>query len=232
VRIRTHPTLSAQQIGTIPRGTTVSYMEQLRNVDGVWLRLTDEVRMLYCDPKIASQAWCLQYNAHLGAEYLKLSQTNGNTISQQWDSNIRIEYQDSDKSPVVDLVRIPRTPVDPIRQSNQATEALSPLTIDCVRTVFAAFLWHEHMVDDLLSCSNHIKSTPELQDLIHDEENFIKLPLYMQKITRIWNDVMHAVLQVIEQHLIMPSPPAMREFAFYPIRNFPHADETVPSKWM
>lgn len=72
VRIRAHPTLGAQQIGIVPRGATISYMEQMRNLDGVWLKLSDEARMLYCDSKLANQGWCLQYNEHLETEYLKV----------------------------------------------------------------------------------------------------------------------------------------------------------------
>jgi hypothetical protein len=47
-RIRSHPTLNAQIIGAIPRGATIHYVETLRNTDGLWLKLADDVRALYC----------------------------------------------------------------------------------------------------------------------------------------------------------------------------------------
>lgn len=55
VRIRASPALNSSQIGIIPRGTTVSYIEEVENADGVWLRLTDEACAMYCDTQLPSQ---------------------------------------------------------------------------------------------------------------------------------------------------------------------------------
>uniref|UniRef100_A0A1I7W188 RCR-type E3 ubiquitin transferase n=1 Tax=Loa loa TaxID=7209 RepID=A0A1I7W188_LOALO len=72
VRIRASPALNSSQVGVIPRGTTVSYTEEVENADGVWLRLTDEACVMYCDAQLPSQGWCLQYSNHLGCSFLLL----------------------------------------------------------------------------------------------------------------------------------------------------------------
>ncbi|CAG9534611.1 unnamed protein product [Cercopithifilaria johnstoni] len=72
VRIRASPALNSSQIGIIPRGITVSYIEEIKNMDGVWLRLTDEACSIYCDTQLPSQGWCLQYSNHLGRSFLLL----------------------------------------------------------------------------------------------------------------------------------------------------------------
>jgi hypothetical protein len=81
-RIRSHPALNAQVIGAIPRGASIRYVEVVKNADGSWLRLTDDVRALYCERKTAEQAWTLQYNAHLKTEHIKLAVVNGNTENE------------------------------------------------------------------------------------------------------------------------------------------------------
>lgn len=55
VRIRASPAMNSSQIGIVPRGATVSYIEEVENVDGVWLRLTDEACAMYCDIQSPSQ---------------------------------------------------------------------------------------------------------------------------------------------------------------------------------
>ena len=55
VRIRAAPALNALQIGILPRGGTISYVEEFENDDGVWLKLTDEATAMHCDPKYSSQ---------------------------------------------------------------------------------------------------------------------------------------------------------------------------------
>ncbi|VDM40401.1 unnamed protein product [Toxocara canis] len=72
VRIRATPALNALQIGVIPRGCTVSYLEEVENSDGVWLRLTDETTAMHCETQFQTQAWCLQYSKHLNRHFLSL----------------------------------------------------------------------------------------------------------------------------------------------------------------
>lgn len=42
-------------------------------------------------------------------------------------------------------------------------EALSPSVAECLRAVFAAFLWHEGIVHDAMACASFLKFHPDLQ---------------------------------------------------------------------
>lgn len=59
VRIRATPTLNALQIGIISRGHTVSYVEEIENNDGIWLRLTDEASAMHCAAQFPTQVSCM-----------------------------------------------------------------------------------------------------------------------------------------------------------------------------
>ena len=41
-------------------------------------------------------------------------------------------------------------------------EALSPSVAECLRAVFAAFLWHEGIVHDAMACASFLKFHPDL----------------------------------------------------------------------
>ncbi|KFM80170.1 putative E3 ubiquitin-protein ligase MYCBP2, partial [Stegodyphus mimosarum] len=69
LRIRSHPSLQGEQIGTVRVNDTISFMEELRNDDGVWVRLSPETVRKYCQNGF-TEAWCLQYNQHLGKTLL------------------------------------------------------------------------------------------------------------------------------------------------------------------
>ena len=69
LRIRSLPSLQSAQIGLIESGEVISFLEEMRNDDGIWVRLTPESIKKYCheisnemsnDP----EAWALQYNQH------------------------------------------------------------------------------------------------------------------------------------------------------------------------
>lgn len=71
LRLRIAPSLSSQSVGLIPRGTVFSYIEELENLDGTWLRLTDEASVLHCEmPSFASQTWVLQHNKHTNTTFV------------------------------------------------------------------------------------------------------------------------------------------------------------------
>lgn len=48
IRIRTSPVLGAPQIGVVPRGSLISYLEEVENADGIWFKLTDETAAIHC----------------------------------------------------------------------------------------------------------------------------------------------------------------------------------------
>jgi len=47
-------------------------------------------------------------------------------------------------------------------QQNKVKEAISPSVAECLRAVFAAFLWHEGIVHDAMACASFLKFHPSL----------------------------------------------------------------------
>ncbi|CAD5224052.1 unnamed protein product [Bursaphelenchus okinawaensis] len=201
VRIRSHPTLNAKQIGAIPRGATISYVETLRNMDGLWLRISDDVKALYCERKSSHQAWCLQYNTHLKSEHLTLHQFNGNTESctaTSTRSTGKVSWnkpQSSESTP-----------------QHQEDNPLRPLTIECFRAAFAAFVWHERLVEQLIDCANKVAEFEENpKELFRKMQlpNF-ELPPNLVSARNLWSTISATLNKVVRQHLIVPSPTVLR----------------------
>ncbi|XP_050038840.1 E3 ubiquitin-protein ligase MYCBP2 [Dermacentor andersoni] len=69
LRIRSHPSLQSKQIGVVQADGTVTFVDELHNDDGVWVRLSPETIKTYCQNGY-SEAWCLQYNQHIGKTLL------------------------------------------------------------------------------------------------------------------------------------------------------------------
>ncbi|XP_077518796.1 MYC binding protein highwire isoform X2 [Amblyomma americanum] len=69
LRIRSHPSLQSKQIGVVQVDGTVTFVDELHNDDGVWVRLSPETIKTYCQNGY-SEAWCLQYNQHIGKTLL------------------------------------------------------------------------------------------------------------------------------------------------------------------
>ncbi|KAK4016037.1 hypothetical protein OUZ56_031000 [Daphnia magna] len=69
LRIRAQPSLQGEQIGIVACNGTVSFIEELCNDDGTWLRLSTESIREWCINH-HSEAWCLQYNQHIGKTLL------------------------------------------------------------------------------------------------------------------------------------------------------------------
>ncbi|RLU26230.1 hypothetical protein DMN91_000023 [Ooceraea biroi] len=69
LRIRAHPSLQSEQIGFVSVNGTIAFVDEIHNDDGVWLRLNAETIKEYCNSSHL-EAWCLQYNQHLGKTLL------------------------------------------------------------------------------------------------------------------------------------------------------------------
>ncbi|KAL5012682.1 hypothetical protein ScPMuIL_011233 [Solemya velum] len=69
LRIRTNPSLQSEQIGLVDPGGIISFINEIHNDDGVWVRLSPDSIKEYCLGGY-SEAWCLQYNQHLGKTLL------------------------------------------------------------------------------------------------------------------------------------------------------------------
>lgn len=69
LRIRAHPSLQSEQIGIVHVNGTIAFIDEVHNDDGVWLRLSADTIKQYCNNSVI-EAWCLQYNQHLGKTLL------------------------------------------------------------------------------------------------------------------------------------------------------------------
>ncbi|KAG8257789.1 hypothetical protein J6590_041863 [Homalodisca vitripennis] len=69
LRVRAHPSLQSEQIGVVHVNGTIAFVDEIHNDDGVWLRLTQDTIRQYCHNSYP-EAWCLQYNQHLGKTLL------------------------------------------------------------------------------------------------------------------------------------------------------------------
>ncbi|XP_064119634.1 E3 ubiquitin-protein ligase MYCBP2-like isoform X5 [Macrobrachium nipponense] len=98
LRIRTHPSLQSEQIGIVHVNGTIAFIDEVHNSDGVWLRLSAESIRQYCTNGY-SEAWCLQYNQHIGKTLLVpvdhpktiLDQVITDTITRRRDMSPRRE---------------------------------------------------------------------------------------------------------------------------------------------
>lgn len=195
-RIRSHPALNSQIIGAIPRGANISYLEIIRNTDGTWLRLTDDVRTIYCDRKVIDQAWTLQYNNHLKVEHIKLAIVNGNIEGDIESPNSPLRQRQHQ------LISSATSP------SGETTddEVLRPLTIDCFRTVFAAYVWHEQFVSQLQECARGIEMNAfNFRECLRQSLGPPDIPASLHSARTLWTTIAQSLDQVVRQHLIMPS---------------------------
>ncbi|KAJ8404609.1 hypothetical protein AAFF_G00334720 [Aldrovandia affinis] len=71
LRVRSHPSLQSEQIGLVQVNGTITFIDEIHNDDGVWLRLNDDT-VKKCVPNMNgyTEAWCLSFNQHLGRSLL------------------------------------------------------------------------------------------------------------------------------------------------------------------
>lgn len=71
LRIRTHPTLQSSQVGVIKMNGVISFIDEVQNDDGIWVRLsTESIRQHVVTTWFPTEAWCLQFNSHLNRTLL------------------------------------------------------------------------------------------------------------------------------------------------------------------
>ncbi|KJH46711.1 PHR domain protein [Dictyocaulus viviparus] len=283
IRMRLGPSLTAQCVGTIPRGGTISYIEEFENEDGKWLRLTDETAVLYGCSNVSGQVWCLAYHQHLRRELIPIacdnvdrtpvrrqedpptrqtssthqsviinanetyvlnasqriqlysrpspdapvmgaflegrSELEGNGwVSNQYgvwvrvaDTNQFILAENSDGSNSVLSQSLLNGNEEEERsamaqkRSSAMSSALRPSVIECCRAVFAAFLWHEHLVKDAMAAAAYLRYHQHLHNLwSHSDAREAAAPAALQPIVRLWIEVCTTVKLCVDQHLIVP----------------------------
>jgi E3 ubiquitin-protein ligase MYCBP2 len=74
LRIRTHPSLQSEQLGTVPLNGMIGFNQEVHNDDGIWVKLDDMTMYAYCESSFMRntrvEGWCLQYNQHVGKTLL------------------------------------------------------------------------------------------------------------------------------------------------------------------
>ncbi|XP_055893471.1 E3 ubiquitin-protein ligase MYCBP2-like isoform X4 [Biomphalaria glabrata] len=91
LRIRISPSLQSEQIGVVPPGCIISFVDETTNDDGMWLRLSRASLSEYCLPEDGGsgrmEGWCLQYNQHLGKTLLVPVETPKTSMSKHSSRN-------------------------------------------------------------------------------------------------------------------------------------------------
>ncbi|CAD5120813.1 DgyrCDS9371 [Dimorphilus gyrociliatus] len=96
LRIRSQPSLQAEQIGIVKPAGVIYYFNEICNNDGVWVRLTAKSINEWCPDTVGlrrdllPEAWVLQYHAHLERTFLLPIKSVENDHPSQSKENIRI----------------------------------------------------------------------------------------------------------------------------------------------
>ncbi|XP_065222944.1 E3 ubiquitin-protein ligase MYCBP2 isoform X3 [Planococcus citri] len=79
LRIRAQPSLQCEPVGFVEPGGIVTYIDEVENEDGVWVKLIHECITMYCK-QLYPEGWCLKYHKHYDFELLQtvVNQTNAN----------------------------------------------------------------------------------------------------------------------------------------------------------
>ncbi|KAM9484009.1 E3 ubiquitin-protein ligase MYCBP2 isoform 22-T22 [Salvelinus alpinus] len=107
LRVRSHPSLQSEQIGIVQVNGTITFVDEIHNDDGVWLRLNDETVKKYVpNMNRYTEAWCLSFNQHVGRSLLvpaDVINTEGTWV--QLDKNSVVEFCESNKGEAWALAR-------------------------------------------------------------------------------------------------------------------------------
>uniref|UniRef100_A0A671LHM8 E3 ubiquitin-protein ligase MYCBP2 n=1 Tax=Sinocyclocheilus anshuiensis TaxID=1608454 RepID=A0A671LHM8_9TELE len=107
LRVRSHPSLQSEQIGIVQVNGTITFIDEIHNDDGVWLRLNDETVTKYVPNMNGyTEAWCLSFNQHLGRSLLvPVDVINSEGTWVQLDKNSVVEFCESDEGEAWSLAR-------------------------------------------------------------------------------------------------------------------------------
>ncbi|XP_077200064.1 E3 ubiquitin-protein ligase MYCBP2 isoform X19 [Paroedura picta] len=107
LRIRSHPSLQSEQIGIVKVNGSITFIDEIHNDDGVWLRLNEEtIRKYVPNMNGYTEAWCLSFNQHLGKSLLvPVDVTNSEGTWVQMDKNSMVEFCESDEGEAWSLAR-------------------------------------------------------------------------------------------------------------------------------
>lgn len=112
LRIRLHPTLQSEQLGIVKMDGIISFVDEQENDDGIWVRLSTESIRQHCTSTCyPDEAWCLQYNQHLGKTLL-------HPVVEKTDSSRTLangsQDEEEDSSPPISIIvrAVPTVPTE------------------------------------------------------------------------------------------------------------------------
>nr|CAB3264102.1 E3 ubiquitin-protein ligase MYCBP2 [Phallusia mammillata] len=70
LRIRSDPTLQSPQSGLLEFGDIIEYVDETRNSDGNWVKLSEASTAKFCKQARYPEAWCISYHKHNGRTFL------------------------------------------------------------------------------------------------------------------------------------------------------------------
>ncbi|EFO87594.1 CRE-RPM-1 protein [Caenorhabditis remanei] len=147
-----------------------------------------------CD--LVSSGWIKNRHGH----WIKLSGVEKYVLHNNDPSSETSLTFSTNGNDEVDLAR----PVE--RRRTRLPNALTPSVADCIRAVFAAFVWHEHLVKDLMAAAAYLRFHQNLHNIWQSCElpSCTNAPAALQPIVKIWREICEVVETSVEQHLIMP----------------------------
>ncbi|XP_048488841.1 E3 ubiquitin-protein ligase MYCBP2 [Plutella xylostella] len=83
LRVRASPSLQAEELGVVPHGSIVAFVEEVVNKDGTWVRLSADSMQAFAD-STAAVAWCLQYHRQLDRALLQLTSPHQTEYPDSW----------------------------------------------------------------------------------------------------------------------------------------------------
>ncbi|XP_038216347.1 E3 ubiquitin-protein ligase highwire [Zerene cesonia] len=123
LRVRASPSLQAEELGRIPPGAYVAYLEEVLNKDGAWVRLSGDSIQAYVESNV-DVAWCMQYHRQLDCALLGPVEDEPVTPPEEDPSGWnRLEAQSE----------LPMWPLDDDVEANDANaeERPFPFSIQC-----------------------------------------------------------------------------------------------------
>lgn len=118
LRIRSHPTLQSEQVGIINMNGIISLIDEIENDDGIWVRLSTESIRQHCTAGwYPVEAWCLQYNQHIGKTLLHpvIENQTTKTIIEKHKKKRHAVIENNYEEVMVDQTT---TPAIPLIQNN------------------------------------------------------------------------------------------------------------------
>jgi hypothetical protein len=181
LQVHCAPAQAAAVVECVALHDTLHVDGWMHNSEGVWVRLAK------------SHTFCLAQSA-TGRVYLERKVSPQQQLSGSETSSV-----DGKGRPTAQVAPL-------LRQSAlRPVVATLPSVADACRAAFAAFVWHERLLKDVMACAAYLRYHPELSQ--SQDGGVQQTPTALQPLVRLWTEVDGAVKTSVDQHIILPSPP-------------------------